>query len=138
MRASLRPTASELRWFSMCSVCWWLSQWWLVFVTGFLFWLLSVDATLSDGFDNTCTVSGTWKFSRVIPRLYGWIYKSLTLSLLVIEHCVVVMNESSQSKKIWDWILWVADFWFPFYEIVFRISGGIKFWDQFEFNCCWY
>ena len=110
----------------MWSVCRWLSQWWLVFATGFLFWLLGVDATLSDGFDNTCTVSGAWNVSRVIPRLYGWICKTLRLSLLVVEHHVVVMNGSSQSKKISDWILWVANFRFPFYEICVQNQWGHK------------
>ena len=28
----------------------------------------------------------------VIPRLYGWVYKTLRLSPLVVEHSVVVMS----------------------------------------------
>ena len=38
----LRPTASEVAWFSVRSSCRWLSQCWLIFVS------LVVDATLSD------------------------------------------------------------------------------------------
>ena len=30
--------------------------------------------------------------SRVIQRLYGWVYKTLRLSPLVAEHSVVVMS----------------------------------------------
>ena len=44
-------------------------------------------------FDNTCTVSGKRNVSRVIPRLYGWVYKTSRLSTLVVEHSVVVMGE---------------------------------------------
>ena len=41
------------------------------------FVLLEVDSTPGDdvGFENTCTVSGKWNVSRVMPRLYGWVYK---------------------------------------------------------------
>ena len=44
------------------------------------------------GFDNICTVSGKSNVSRVIPRLYRWVYKTLRLSQLVVEHSVVVMS----------------------------------------------
>ena len=50
------------------------------------FCLLGVDGV---GFDNTCTVSGKY---RAILRLYGWVYKILRLSPLVVEHSVVVMS----------------------------------------------
>ena len=43
-------------------------------------------------FDNTYAVSGKWYVLRVIPRLYGWVYKTLKLSSLVVEHSVVVMS----------------------------------------------
>ena len=56
------------------SVCRWLSHWWLVFV------LQGVGAVLSDGFDNTSTVSGKWNVSRVIPRNHQWVYKTLRFS----------------------------------------------------------
>ena len=44
------------------------------------------------GFDNTCTVSWKVNVSKVIPRLYEWIYKTLRLSPLVVEHSVVVIS----------------------------------------------
>ena len=49
-------------------------------------WVLMV------GFDNTCAASGKWNVSRVFPKLYGWVYKTLRLSPLVVEHNVVVMS----------------------------------------------
>ena len=76
------------------SVCRWLSQWWLVFV------FLGFDATewWGVGFDNTYTVSGKWNRSKVIPRLYGWVYKTLRLSQLVVVHSVVVMSARFNPK----------------------------------------
>ena len=50
-------------------------------------------------FDNTCIVSGKWNVSWAIPRLYGQVYKTLRLSLLVVEHNVVVMTAGSQSRQ---------------------------------------
>ena len=44
------------------------------------------------GFSNTCAVSGKWAVSRVIPRLCGWVYKTLRLSPLVVKHSVAVMG----------------------------------------------
>ena len=35
----------------------------------------------------------------VIPRLYGWIYKTIRLSPLAVEHSVVVMIVGSQSRR---------------------------------------
>ena len=64
-----------------------LSQLWLVFVLLGLI-LLGV---MGVGFD-TCTVSRKWNVSRVIPRLYGWVYKTLRLFPLAVEHGVVVMS----------------------------------------------
>ena len=43
--------------------------------------------------DNTCTISGKGNVSRVIPTLYGWVYKTIRLSPLMVEHSVVVMSE---------------------------------------------
>ena len=34
---------------------------------------------MGGGFDNTCTASGKWNVSGVIPRLYRFVYKTLTL-----------------------------------------------------------
>ena len=64
------------------------------------FVLLEVDTTtLSVEFENTCIVSGKWNVSRVIPRLYGLIYKTLRFFPLVIEQIVVVMIVGSQSRR---------------------------------------
>ena len=44
-------------------------------------------------FDETCTVYGNRNVSRVIPRLYGLVYKTLRLSPLVVDHNgLVVMS----------------------------------------------
>ena len=114
------PRARWLNLVSVCvwSVCKWLSQWWLVFV------LLGVDATPSAG-GPSCTVSWEWNVSRVTPRLYGWVHKTLRLSPLVVEYSVVVM---SYGYVLWlwvlDWILWVANFWFTFYETCVQNQWG--------------
>ena len=78
------------------------------------------------GFDNTCIVSGKRNISRVIPRLYGRVYKTLRLSPLVVEHSAVVMNAISQSRRLPDWILWVANFRFPFYKTCVQNQWGHK------------
>ena len=58
---------------------------WFLFYWGSMrLWVMDV------GFENTCTVSGK-NISRVIPRLYGWVYKALRLSPLAAEHSVVVI-----------------------------------------------
>ena len=51
-----------------------------------LLWVMGVE------FDNACTVSEKLNVSRVIPRLYGWVYKTLRLSQLLVEYSVVVMS----------------------------------------------
>ena len=67
---------------------------------GLVFVLLGVDTTtLGVEFENTCIVSGKWNVSRVIPRLYGLIYKTLRFFPLVIEQIVVVMMVGSQSRR---------------------------------------
>ena len=60
---------------------------------------MAVGFYLLVGFDNTCTVSGKGNVSRVIPRFYGWVYKTLRLSPSVVEHSVVVMTAGSQSRR---------------------------------------
>ena len=50
------------------------------------FWVMGVE------FQNTYTVLGKLTVSRVIPSLYGWVYKTLGLSPLVVEHSVVVIS----------------------------------------------
>ena len=44
------------------------------------------------GFKNICTVWREWNVSRVIPRLYGWVYKTWRLFPLADEHSVEVMT----------------------------------------------
>ena len=61
--------------------------WFLFYLGLMLLWVIGV------GFDNTCTVSAKWNVYRVIPRLYGWVYKTLRLfPLVVVEHSVVVVS----------------------------------------------
>ena len=56
-----------------------------------LLWVMGV------GFENTSTVSGKWNVSSVIPRLYGWVYKTWKLFPLPDEHSGAVMTAGSQS-----------------------------------------
>ena len=74
-----------------------------------LLWVMGVE------FENICTVSGKWNLSRVIPRLYRWACKTLRLSPLVVKHSVDIMSARLNPMKF-----------------VYRISGGIKFWDPVE------
>ena len=58
-----------------------------MFYWGFmLLWVMGL------GFENMCTVSVKWNFSKIIPRLYWWVYKALTLPSLTVELNVVVMT----------------------------------------------
>ena len=77
------------------------------------------------GFDNTCTVSGRWNVFRVIPRLYGWVYKTLRLSPYVVKYNIVVMNVSLDPMGN-------RQFLFSFYEIFVQNQWGMTFWDQIE------
>ena len=72
---------------------------------------------------------------RVISRLYGWVSKTLRLSPSLMVNIVLWLC-------VQDWILWVANLRFPFYEIcvqnqsghkILRPSWGLRHW-QFEFN----
>ena len=67
------------------------------------------------GFENTCTALGNSNVFRVVPRLYGELYKTKRLFLLADEHSVAVMTVGFPIKTIPDCILWVANFLFPFY-----------------------
>ena len=91
-----------------------------------LLWVMGV------GFDNTCTVSGKWNVSRLIPRLYGWVCKTLRLSPLVVEHSVVVMTAGFQLRRSQIESYGQPIFYSRFMKFVLRISGGIKFWDPAE------
>ena len=81
-----------------------------------LLWVMGV------GFNNTCTVSRKWNVSRVIPRLYEWVYKILRLPPLVVENSAVVMSTRLNPKG--------SQFSIPVLWNLF--SGGIKFWDPVE------
>ena len=83
-----------------------------------LLWVMGV------GFDNTCTVSGKWNVSRVILRLYRWVYKTLRLSPLVVDHSVVVM--SARLNPIG------SQFSIPVLWNFYSKSVGIKCWDPVE------
>ena len=74
------------------------------------------------GFANTCTVSGKWNVSRVVTRLYGWVYKILQ-TILIINSTAVSNQEDSHSAVsqsvvitagcqpgVQVRILWVANF----------------------------
>ena len=58
-----------------------------------LLWVMVLE------FENTCTVSWKRNVSRVVPRLYGWVYKTLRVSPLAVEHSIVVMTMGSQSRQ---------------------------------------
>ena len=51
------------------------------------------------GFARTCTISEKGDVSRVIPKLYEWVYKTLRLSPLVVEHRVAVLTAGSLSRR---------------------------------------
>ena len=84
---------------------------WLVFVFRGLMlpWVMQV------GFYITCTVLGKWNVSRVIPRLYGWVYKILRLFTFVFDHSVVVVTAGSLSRRAQTESS--VALWFPLYEI---------------------
>ena len=50
-------------------------------------------------FENTWIVSGKKNSTRVIPRLYGSMYKTLQLSPLAVKHSIVVMATACQPRK---------------------------------------
>ena len=94
------------------------------------FWRLMLLWVKGVGFENTYTVLGKWNVSRVIPRLYGWVYKLFITPPLSVELPVpsqgdcqsvscqsVVITAGTQSGGAWVRILWVANFWLLFYEI---------------------
>ena len=97
---------------------------WFLFYWGvILLWVIGLK------FENTWTVSWKGNISRVISRLYGWVYKTLKLSPLAVEHSVVVTTAGSQSRRSQ-----IESYGYPildsrFIKFVFRISGGIKFGD---------
>ena len=64
------------------------------------------------GFQNTCAVSEKWNVSRVIPRLNGWVCKTLRLSPLAVKHSVLaVLAVLVQLPLEWNTYLFFK-FWF--------------------------
>ena len=56
----------------------------------FLFyWRVMLLRVMGVGFENTGAVSEKWNVSRVVPRLYGWVYKILRLVNITVEDRVV-------------------------------------------------
>ena len=94
-------------------------------------------------FENTCKVSGKWNISRFVSRLYGWVYKTFLEFLLYYLNCgfpvgglplsgfpIGGYNYGFPIRGTPAQILWVANFWSSWnLKFVFRISGGMKFWD---------
>ena len=93
---------------------------------------LEADGTLGEG----CGIwehlhsLGKWNVSRVIPRLYGWVYKLFITPSLSVELRVpnqgdsqsagsqsVVITAGTQLGGARVRILWVANLRLPFYEI---------------------
>ena len=63
------------------------------------YWGLKLLWVMRVGFENTCIASGKSNVSKGIPRLYGWVYKTLRLFPLADEHSVVAMTAGSQSRR---------------------------------------
>ena len=76
------------------------------------------------GFDNTCTNSEKRNVFMLIPRLYGWVYKTLRPSSLVIDYSVVVMTAGSKSRRFQIESYGQPIFDFRFIRFVFKTSGG--------------
>ena len=77
------------------------------------------------GVDNTCAISGKLNLSRVIPRLYGWVYKTSRLPPLVVEHSFVVISSrlNHMGSQFSIPVLW---------NLCSESVGGIKFSDPVE------
>ena len=79
----------QARWHTIvCVECLWMIK---LIVVGFCFigvWSYSDECGIWYHLYSFREVNG----SRVIPRLYGWVYKTLRLSPLVVEHSAVVTS----------------------------------------------
>ena len=53
------------------------SGWFLFYSKLMLLSVMGVGFKKGVGFKNTCTVSGKCNISKVVPRLLGWIYKTV-------------------------------------------------------------
>ena len=78
----------------------WFSPWWLIFV------LSDVYATLGDAYgiwEHLHSFRGKWNVSRVIPRLYAWVWN--LKALLISGWTYSSGYDCGFPTK--DWILWV-------------------------------
>ena len=71
----------------------------------------------------TLAVLGKSTVSRVIPRLYGWVCKTLRLSLLIAEHSAVIISArlNPMRSQISIPVLW---------NLCSESVGCIKFWNR--------
>ena len=106
------------------SVCRWLNQWCLVFCS----------------IGSRCH-SGWWEWN--LGRLAQ--FQSLNFGFPVVELSLSRFPVRGFSiRGTPTWILWVTNFQLSLYKLLFRISGGMKFWDlswelqdwRAAFNCC--
>ena len=86
-------------------------------------WDLMLLWTLGVIFESTCTVYGKWKVSRIVARLWKWIYKSLRLPIRSRPWCCGYGCRFSVREFLVR-ILWIANFWFSFYEICVQNQRG--------------
>ena len=111
----------------MWSVCKWSNQWWLVFV------LLGVDATLGDEYEIWEHLHSFREVKCLLSysRTSEWVYETLRLSRLAVEHSVVVMTTSFQSRQSQIESYGLPIFNSCFIKFEFRINRGIgvEFWD---------
>ena len=62
------------------------------------FWELMLLYVMGVGFKNTYSASGKWNISKVVPRLFGWIYKSNKTA--ISEFSLQVIIAVSQPGKL--------------------------------------
>ena len=91
---------------------------------GAIFWTFWVweHPAVDVGFDNACTVFRRWNICRFVPRLYGWLYKTLPISVWT-KWCGYECENESYVEPIFDSC---------FIKFLFRISDGINCWDPLE------
>ena len=55
--------------------------------------------------ENTCTVSGKWNVTRVVPKLYGRVYTILRLLPLLVELQVPNLGDSQAAGSVYSQFL---------------------------------
>ena len=112
------------------SVCRWLSQWGLLFV------LLNVCATPCDECEIWEHLPSLWEniLSRIVLRLYGYVYKILRLNHVKVEFRIMVVSAdfhswitqfASRGRLLFDSLRFSTIF-------SLRRSGSIKFMVLFQ------